>query len=88
MGFSNYPPASHPVRSRFQRDQSFGWVPPAASGSNPGGAGWVKIGDKSANPIFGNFEFHHRRSRPQARRRGGQTMDDRNSGIKAHHSER
>ena len=56
--YENQPPDSHPTRSRYQRDQSFGWVPLAASGSSPRrNSKWVGIGDKSANPIFGNYQF-------------------------------
>jgi hypothetical protein len=28
--------------------QGFGWVPPAASGSNPGGGGYIPIGPSSS----------------------------------------
>jgi hypothetical protein len=45
--YSNQPPDSHPVRSAYQRDQSFGWVPPAASGRRPRGGDWIGIGDHS-----------------------------------------
>lgn len=58
--YDNQPPASHPTRSAYQRDQSFGWVPPAASGSNPNArrtSKWIGIGDASAHPIFGAYEF-------------------------------
>ena len=71
MGFSNYPPASHPVRSRFQRDQSFGWLEGAGtSGSNPGGGGSVVISDASpvGSRLFENADFT---TGDQGRRRGG-----------------
>jgi hypothetical protein len=45
--YNNSPPASHPVRSQYQRTQSFGWIPPAASGSNPRGGDWIPIGPGS-----------------------------------------
>jgi hypothetical protein len=46
--YSNYPPASHPVRSQFQKDQSFGWLEGAKTAvSNPRGGDWVQIGDHS-----------------------------------------
>jgi hypothetical protein len=61
VGFSNYPPASHPVRSRYQRDQSFGWLAGAGTTtSNPGGGGgWVKISDTSpvGDRLFENVSF-------------------------------
>jgi hypothetical protein len=44
----NVPLASHPVRSRAQRDQRFGWV--EGSGAvvrRPRGGDWVEIGDHS-----------------------------------------
>ena len=58
--YGNMPPDPHPTRSPYQISQSFGWVPLAASGSNPNArrsSKWVGIGDKSANPIFGNYAF-------------------------------
>ena len=56
--YGNLPPDPHPTRSVYQRDQSFGWVPLSAGRSTPQRNGkWVPIGDKSANPIFGNYAF-------------------------------
>jgi hypothetical protein len=57
--YSNYPPASHPVRSQYQRDQNFGWVPSAASGRKPRGGDWIGIGDASpaGRRLFENVEF-------------------------------
>jgi len=46
---SNYPPASHPVRSAFQKDQSFGWLDGAGTATHkPRGGDWTPIGDHSA----------------------------------------
>lgn len=74
--YGNVPPASHPVRSAYQRDQSFGWVPPAASGSNPRRrpGGWIDIGDKSAagQQLFGNWDFQ---TGDQGRSRGTRRPD-------------
>lgn len=71
--YQNQPPASHPTRSQYQRDQSFGWVPPAASGSNPNArrnSKWIGIGDASAHPIFGAYDFQTGdQGRSQGRRR-------------------
>jgi hypothetical protein len=57
--YGNVPPDSHPVRSVYQRDQSFGWVPPAASGRRPRGGDWIGIGDHSAagQRLFENVNF-------------------------------
>ena len=68
--YNNAPPASHPVRSRYQRDQSFGWLAGAGTTtSNPGGGGgWVIILDKSpvGSRLFENVSFaggNHRGTR-------------------------
>jgi hypothetical protein len=46
--YGNSAPDSHPIRSVYQRDSSFGWVPTAASGRRPRGGDWIGIGDHSA----------------------------------------
>jgi hypothetical protein len=70
--FDNVPIASRPVRSKFQKDQSFGWLAGAGTTtSNPGGGGgWVKIGDHSevGRRLFENVAFaggNHRGQRRQ-----------------------
>jgi hypothetical protein len=58
--YSNYPPASHPVRSQFQKDQSFGWLEGAKTAvSNPRGGDWVRIDDASpvGRRLFENVAF-------------------------------
>jgi hypothetical protein len=56
--WDNVAPDPHPTRSPYQRSQSFGWVPLAASGSSPRrNSKWVPIGDASAHAIFGNYAF-------------------------------
>jgi hypothetical protein len=59
--FNNVPIASRPVRSKFQKDQSFGWLAGAGTTtSNPGGGGgWGTISDKSpvGSRLFENVAF-------------------------------
>jgi hypothetical protein len=58
--YNNSPPASHPVRSRYQFDQSFGWLEGAGTTtSNPRGGDWVRIGAGSVvgERLFENREF-------------------------------
>jgi hypothetical protein len=60
MGRNNYPPASHPVRSKFQKTQSFGWLEGSgAAGRKPRGGDWVQIGDHSqvGQRLFETREF-------------------------------
>jgi hypothetical protein len=72
--FGNSPPDPHPTRSRYQLDQSFGWVPPAASGRRPRGGDWIGIGDGSAagRRLFGNWDFQ---TGDQGRSRGRRRPD-------------
>jgi hypothetical protein len=57
MGYSNWPPASHPVRGADQLDQSLGWLEGAKTAvSNPRGGDWVQIGDHS---VVGRRLFEH-----------------------------
>jgi hypothetical protein len=71
MGYSNYPPASHPVRSAFQKDQSFGWLEGSVLGSGKlrGEGKAVVIGD--ASPIGQRlFEARQFTTGDQGRSRG------------------
>jgi hypothetical protein len=50
----NSAPDSHPVRSKFQKTQSFGWADlSGAVTRNPRGGSWVGLGD--ASPIGGRL---------------------------------
>jgi hypothetical protein len=60
MGYSNWPPASHPVRGADQLDQSLGWLEGAKTAvSNPRGGDWVQIGDHSVvgRRLFERVQF-------------------------------
>jgi hypothetical protein len=58
--YDNIPPASRPVRSKFQKDQSFGWLAGAGtSGSDPRPGKPVVISDTSpvGSRLFENVAF-------------------------------